>query len=160
MIFVTVGISKNPFYRLVKKMDEIASNLDEKVIIQLGHTNYKPKYAEYFDFRLYSIQDLFKGARVVVSHGGAGAILNALSFDKPIITVPRLKRYREHMDDHQLDIVREMEKRNKLIAVYDIEDLEEALKRVDERCIPEIEKEQKLVEALKRYIEGFEAKCR
>ena len=38
MILVTVGTHVLGFDRLVKKMDEIASKIDEEVIIQIGNT--------------------------------------------------------------------------------------------------------------------------
>ncbi|MDI6655433.1 MAG: beta-1,4-galactosyltransferase, partial [Candidatus Hydrothermarchaeota archaeon] len=43
MIFVTVGTHNQSFERLVKKADEIAGKIGEKVVIQTGHTKYKPK---------------------------------------------------------------------------------------------------------------------
>jgi len=40
MIFVTVGTHDQGFERLVKKMDEIAGQIDEEVVIQVGYTDY------------------------------------------------------------------------------------------------------------------------
>lgn len=157
MIFVTVGSHYEGFERLVKKMDEIAGKIDEEVIMQIGYTKYKPKNAEYFDFiKSYKeIQELNRKARVVVCHGGAGAIITALEQGTPVIAVPRLKKYREHTDDQQLDIVKAMAEEEKIIAVYDVEELENALKSASEGSI-KIEKDRGLVNFMKNYLSSLE----
>lgn len=52
-----------------------------------------------------------KEADVVIAHCGTGAALTALEQGKCPVLVPRLARYGEHVDDHQLEIGREMERR-------------------------------------------------
>lgn len=42
---------------------------------------------------------------VVVTHGGTGAIIGAVKDGKKVIAVPRLAKYGEHVDDHQIEIV-------------------------------------------------------
>jgi UDP-N-acetylglucosamine transferase subunit ALG13 len=129
MIFVTVGNHYKGFDRLVKKMDEIAENTSEKVIIQIGQTYYKPKNAKFFDFTDYgTMQKLCKEARVVVSHAGVGSIITALEQQTPIIIVPRLKKYNEVIDDHQLDIAEALLDHQLVKTVYDLTQLEESLK--------------------------------
>ena len=44
---------------------------------------------------------------VVVTHGGTGAIIGAVKDNKKVIAVPRLAKYGEHVDDHQIEIVRQ-----------------------------------------------------
>ena len=41
-------------------------------------------------------------ARVVVSHAGVGSVLTALANGKRPVVVPRLHRFGEAVDDHQL----------------------------------------------------------
>jgi UDP-N-acetylglucosamine transferase subunit ALG13 len=154
LIFVTVGLHKQGFERLIKKMDEIAGNIDEEVIMQIGSTSYKPKYAKYFesieDFQ--KIIDLNKNARVVVCHGGAGVILTALDQGTPVIAVPRLKRLYEHFNDHQLEIVDALAKEGKIIAVYDVEKMDNALNSPFVSSPMKIKKDKRLVRKLKEYI--------
>ncbi|WP_396667303.1 glycosyltransferase [Microbacterium sp. R86528] len=50
-------------------------------------------------------------ADVVISHAGTGSALTAFEQGKCPILVPRLARYREHVDDHQVQIAREMQRR-------------------------------------------------
>jgi UDP-N-acetylglucosamine transferase subunit ALG13 len=143
------------FERLVRKMDEIAGEIDEEVIIQIGHTKYKPANAKYFDFTTSEeIKELCRKARVVVTHG-AMSIIDALEQGTPVVAVPRLQKYGEVIDDHQLYLVQELEKAGKVTAVYDVEELEEALEKVGTQSV-RLVKDKRLVNALKCYIAQFE----
>ena len=48
---------------------------------------------------------------------------------KKVIVVPRMRKFGEHSDDHQIQVAKELEKQGMIIGVYDIEDLEEAIKK-------------------------------
>lgn len=50
-------------------------------------------------------------ADIVVAHSGTGSALSAFDQGKAPILVPRIKAHREHVDDHQLQIAREMQRR-------------------------------------------------
>jgi UDP-N-acetylglucosamine transferase subunit ALG13 len=152
VIFVTVGSHYQGFDRLIKKMDEIAGKIDEKVIMQIGHTNYKPVNAEYFDFvdDFGKIEELNRDARVVVSHAGAGSILTALKLSTPVIVVPRLKRYNEHMDDHQLEIAEAMSSIKGVVAVNDVQEIEQHLQ--ENLTLASVPKDHDLKSSLKRYL--------
>jgi len=159
MIFVTVGLHYKGFERVIKKMDEIAGKIDEEVIMQIGSSKYKPNNAKFFDFvEEKKISEYFRQARIIIAHAGAGTILMALSFNKPIIVVPRLKRFGEDIDDQQLELAEVLSKEGKVIAVYNIELLEEALKNVDKLTFVNVEerKDKKLVGFLKEYLRGIE----
>jgi beta-1,4-N-acetylglucosaminyltransferase len=155
LIFVTIGMHTAGFERLIKRMDEIAGTINEEVVMQIGHTKYMPKNAKYFKFVTETeLKRLCHEARVVVTHG-AMTIIDALEQGTHVIAVPRLQKYGEHINDHQLYFVRELEKEGKVIAVYDVEKLEEALGKVDLKP-PELVKDRRLVNALKKHIAEFE----
>lgn len=157
MIFVTVGTHSQGFDRLIQKMDEIAEKSTEKVIMQVGSTTYKPKNAEYFEFTENNqlIQELNKKARLVVCHGGAGAIITALDQGTPVIAIPRRKKYHEHVNDHQLELVQALEKSGKITALYDIEELENALNLPAVKSKTNATKENGLVTTLRSYIDSL-----
>jgi UDP-N-acetylglucosamine transferase subunit ALG13 len=146
------------FDRLIKKMDEIAGQIDEEVIMQIGNTSYKPRNAKHFRSldSFQEIQVLNRDARVVVSHGGAGAFITALEQGTPVIAVPRLKRFNEHVDDHQLELVNALAKEGKITAVYDIEELENALNHSDTYSTKYTNGSGRLVKSLRRYIDKLE----
>lgn len=118
MIFITVGTHHLPFNRLLKLVDNLIKEkqINEKVIIQSGTTNtivagavQNPSY-DYAEFI-----SLLKKARIVISHAGPATIYQCivLAGKKPII-IPRLKKYGEHVSDHQLYFAQELAKENKI----------------------------------------------
>jgi beta-1,4-N-acetylglucosaminyltransferase len=94
VIFVIVGMHYQGFERLVRKMDEAASLINEKIIMQIGYTKYLPKHTEYFRFKDEDaeIKSLIKEARLVVCQG-AMSIIDCLLLGTPVIAVPRLQVY-------------------------------------------------------------------
>jgi len=145
------------FDRLLKKMDEIAGTSGEEVVMQIGHTSFRPQNAKWFGFTTESdIKEWCKKARVVVTQP-AMSILDAQEQGVPVVVVPRLKKYNEVIDDHQLDFARHLEKEGKVIAVYDVDKLDAVLQKPDLKP-QELAKDSRLVNALKKYIAQFEPK--
>ncbi len=112
MIYVTLGTMFLDFERLVNAMDDIARDTGEQVVIQLGMSTCRPENCAYFDFLpREEVLEIQRHARVIVGHAGIGTALDALSVRRPFIAVPRLKRFNEHMNDHQLEIADAIERR-------------------------------------------------
>jgi beta-1,4-N-acetylglucosaminyltransferase len=154
MMFVTV--SGLPFDRLVKKMDEISKKIDEDVVMQTGKTRYVPKNAEWFRFESTERMEwLYKNSRVIITHAGAGSIIKSLSLGKMPIVVPRYKKFGEHVNDHQLDLTRFLERKGYITAVYEIEQLEGKIKSaVSKRRMPS--GRRALIEFLNKRVETLE----
>lgn len=154
MIFVTVGTNKFSFNRLIKKIDELIRDgkITEKVVMQIGHSTYEPKYASWFRFESYEkIKELTKKARLVITHAGVGSILTSLSFNKITIVVPRMKKFNEHIDDHQVELARELSKESKVLVVFDVEQLYKFLnKRVN---FVNKNRKNRLALEIKKYID-------
>jgi len=102
MIFVTVGTHPDQFDRLIRKVDKIAPEIKEKIIIQRGFTKYVPKNAESFVFTK-NLDDYYKKARLVIVQSATSLLEFCLKYKKPVITVPRQKIYKEHINDHQVE---------------------------------------------------------
>lgn len=164
MIYVTVGSpSSHGFYRLIKKMDEIAPEICDQVVMQIGDSKYKPFNATYFKYNVFSESiKLFSEATLVVSHCSTGSLLNAKLFrsEKPTIVVPRRKKYKEHFDDHQMELANLIERegdRLRIDVVYEMDHLKEKI----EECLtvkyrsplPQRERENPLIHYLKEFIE-------
>jgi len=135
MIYVTVGSAEKgaEFDRLIKKIDVIAKNFSEGIIMQLGSSSYIPKNVKYFNYCSYEESlSFFKKANLVIGHCGSGTIINALSFNTPLIVIPRRISYGElDTDDHQLELAKKLEKTNyKIIVVHSIDNLEGAIKEI------------------------------
>ena len=50
MIFASLGTMNMAFTRMAKAVDEYASTISDRVIVQSGYTQYPYKYATTFDF--------------------------------------------------------------------------------------------------------------
>lgn len=124
MIFVTVGTHEQPFNRLVKCIDKMVEKgeIKEKVIIQKGYTDYEPKHCQSYKLIGYDeMQKYVKEARIVITHGGPASFIAPLTIGKIPIVVPRKKEFNEHVNNHQLDFAKEVEKRMKNIIVAESE---------------------------------------
>jgi len=129
LVFVTVGTHPMPFDRLLRMVDEIASDFPEYTFVfQIGHSNYIPKHGEWFRFTdAERIEALYREARWIVAHAGVGTIMNALEHGVRPFVVPRLKKYGEHTNDHQIEIVRILSE-NGLVLTGGLEELKAYLK--------------------------------
>ncbi len=125
---MTVGTHDQGFERLVKEMDAIAGELEEEVVIQTGNTAYETKNVRQIKFvDRKGMEELNARARIVIAHAGAGSIIFALKQKKPLILVPRLKKFGEHVNDHQLELARELENEGRALCVSDIRELRERI---------------------------------
>jgi UDP-N-acetylglucosamine transferase subunit ALG13 len=116
------------FDRLIKKMDEIAGEINEQVIIQTGVSHYLPKNTKYFKYlNDNQFQYLVKKANIIVAHGGAGTILNVLKNNKKVIVVPRLKRFNENIDDHQIELASVLSNAGKITMLKNVENLKKVI---------------------------------
>jgi UDP-N-acetylglucosamine transferase subunit ALG13 len=118
VIFVTVGTNEARFDRLVEAAGRLPAG--EEVVIQCGASALRPATATCHDFMLFD--DLvaeMRRARVVVTHAGIGSIMSALSAGKRPLVVPRLARYGEAVDDHQLPVARRLESSGLVTVVED-----------------------------------------
>ena len=73
--------------------------------------------------------DKVKG--IVITHGGVGTIIHAVNAKKPVIATPRLAKYGEHHNDHQLQIIKRFAEMGCLIPLYEMEDLKDCLKQAE-----------------------------
>lgn len=132
-IFITLGSQKFQFNRLLKAVDELCEKgaVEAKdVFAQIGYSDYLP---ENFNYKKFLDRDEFSKemgkAKIVITHGGTGAIIGAVKKGKKVIAVPRLAKYGEHVDDHQLQLIEQFKNLNLIYACEDL-DLEKAVMTV------------------------------
>ncbi len=133
MIFVTLGSQKFQFNRLLKAIDKLIeeNKILDDVFAQIGYSDYIPVNFEFKDFLDREKFKYFEEkADIVITHGGTGAIIGAVKKRKKVIAVPRLSKYGEHVDDHQIQIIDEFEKQNLIYGIKDCAQLENAIKYV------------------------------
>jgi UDP-N-acetylglucosamine transferase subunit ALG13 len=69
----------------------------------------------------------------------------------------RLKRFGEHVNDHQLDLIDMLEKKGRIIAVYDLEKLEEAIVRARRFKPAESSKKNTVLQIVESWIERYKS---
>lgn len=125
MIFITVGTHEQPFDRLLSWIDNAVESgkITEKIICQKGFTDYEPRNFTAEKLIPYEeMQKNIKEARIVITHGGPASFLEPLKYGKIPIVVPRKKEFNEHVNNHQLEFSKEVEKRMKNIIVVETND--------------------------------------
>lgn len=133
MIFITLGSQKFQFNRLLKAVDNLVESkvIVESVFAQMGYSDYEPRHYEYKSFldrEEFEVKE--EKADIVITHGGTGTIIGAVKKGKKVIAVPRLAKYGEHVDDHQLQLLKEFKEQNLIYGLKDCSELEEALQKI------------------------------
>jgi len=121
-IFVSVGTHPQQFNRLLEAVDELkqSGKLKGKVFCQSGHSDCRPKNFEAVPFLgLEEFGKRVKWCDLFITHGGEGNIGAGLQHEKPMVIVPRLKKFGEHTNDHQLELTKAIADAGFGIAVCD-----------------------------------------
>ncbi|XP_062512304.1 UDP-N-acetylglucosamine transferase subunit ALG13 homolog [Corticium candelabrum] len=135
-VFVTVGTTK--FDELIETVtsDSIKKVLLERdydrLLLQIGRGSFEPVSSKDSSFVVESYQ--FKNslsvdlqeAKLVISHAGAGCILETLDVGKPLVVVVNEKL----MDNHQFELARRLHKDNHLLYCT-CNTLEDTLRTMD-----------------------------
>lgn len=133
MILVLLGTQDKPFNRLLDAISKAKKDkiIKDKVIAQIGCTTFHDKNINTFDFKSKEeIEKLIEDARIVITHAGVGTITECLQKDKKVIVVPRLKKYGEHTNDHQMQITKEFAMKNYVLPLYDTKNLSKTLDKI------------------------------
>lgn len=152
MIFVITG-SLRPFSRLLREVEHLIDhyNISEKVIVQGGYTVYSPKNFEMFDFVSDNqFKEYIHCANIVITHAGSGALFNAIKLQKKIVAVARLKKFGEHVDDHQMELARKLSEGGYILDGTD--SLIETWEKIDSFVPRTCDFNQDIVDHLKNYL--------
>ncbi len=156
MILVATGTHPQQFNRLITEVDSLAERkiIKEKVIMQIGYSTYVPSHAEWFKFIDYwKMLKLIKNASTVITHGGIGSVLLSVRLNKRTIVVPRMKKFKEHTNDHQLEIAKELAGQRKIIPVYDISKLADALQEIKSFKSAKSDRTHKILDIVNKFLE-------
>jgi UDP-N-acetylglucosamine transferase subunit ALG13 len=107
MILVTVGTEQYPFNRLMQWVETLLNHdlIQEEIIVQYGTCTLLPTGAKVYKvLKEEQFQELIEQARVIIAHCGEGTVLLLDSFEKPFILVPRSHTFKEHIDNHQVEM--------------------------------------------------------
>ncbi|MFM1842987.1 MAG: hypothetical protein RLZZ490_1725 [Cyanobacteriota bacterium] len=122
MILITVGTEKFPFNRLMQWVDELIQSKfidlsQEDVVIQYGSCTVIPKQGQSYDLLpAVDFKALLTEARLIISHCGEGSFDLLAQINKPFILVPRSHQFGEHVDDHQIELAKALQKKGVNVA--------------------------------------------
>lgn len=159
MILVTLGTQDKPFNRL---LDEIEcqinkGNIKDEVIVQAGCTKFKSKNMKIFDLLPRSEFDkLMKKCDLLITHGGVGSIIGGLRNNKKIIAVARLKKYKEHTNDHQIQLINNFTEEGYILGLTEFESFDDVLKKVKDFKPKKVsKKENRMIKIIEEYIDNI-----
>lgn len=156
MIFVTLGSQKFQFNRLLVEIDKLIEEgvISEEVFAQIGASDYLPKHYAYKDFlNKDEFSEWQNKCDIVITHGGTGAIIGAVKNGKKVIAVPRLAKYGEHVDDHQVQLLKQFEESNIIAVCYNLNDLGEIYKKLPKQTFAQYKSNQMtIVNDIENYI--------
>jgi beta-1,4-N-acetylglucosaminyltransferase len=150
VILVSVGTNEARFDRLLRAVETLTG--DEPIFVQHGASPIRPRNAECVDFLPFeALVEKIREARAVITHAGVGSVMVALSSGRRPIVMPRLKRYGEAVDDHQLPLARRL---GDVGLVTLVEDLPGALQTALDRAETEVRIEGR-ASALAHDLRGY-----
>ena len=133
MTFVVLGTWEMPFVRPLREIEQasIRGLLPEPVIVQSGNTQYASLRLELVPFfGKEELERMYDQATLIICQAGVGSIMLGLRKHKRIISIARLSRFDEHIDDHQLEILDVFSRIGAVLPWRGEGDLAEVLARV------------------------------
>lgn len=156
-LFVPLGTQKFPFNRLVKALNEMVNSgvyTPQEIVMQSTIYEEKPLFTHHEIIPLETFNGYLDNAEVVITHSGVNSIISSMNRRKPLIIVPRMKKYGEHVDDHQIEIADLMEQKFGVLVARDTTQLAHLIRRAKEHQYQQYEsKNAELVEAIRNLIE-------
>lgn len=134
MILVTLGTQDKIFPRLIEAVEKQIDlgNIKEEVIVQAGSTKYETDKMKILDYiPEEEFIKLVKDANYVITHAGESNIRMGLRYNKKMIVAARLKKYGEHVNDHQMQLLEFFAENGYIIPLNDFNKLDEAIKQIE-----------------------------
>ena len=159
MIFLTVG-TQLPFERLVQTVDQWAGqNGSLEIIAQIGQTQYRPTHMQVVNsLSPLEYDQLLDRCELVIGHVGMGTIISCLMKHKPMVLMPRLERFGEHRNDHQIDTAKKLNRFESMQVAWSESELTTLLDKGLQSGLPQSSSQApQLSASLKSALQGFVA---
>ncbi len=153
MILVVVGTQKFKFNRL---FDYINSIKNENIIVQCGDSNYKfNKNIKKYNYIPYEkLQNYLKKCDILICHTTPSCVFDALKLNKKVITVPRIKKYKEHFNNHQVHFANYLKEKNYCSVVYNKQEFINAINNINNYKFNKYQKkDDSYIEIIKKDID-------
>lgn len=103
-----------------------------EIVAQIGNTDYKPR--NYKSFHLLGreeFQEYMEKSDLIITHAGTGSVIPPLKLGKKVIVIPRREKYKEHLDDHQLELRDVFTSAGYTLSASNKEELIDVLNRIE-----------------------------
>jgi UDP-N-acetylglucosamine transferase subunit ALG13 len=151
VIFATCGASHFRFDRMMEALTTLPAR-----DLRVQHGPAKPpacaKSYPYLPFA--TIIEEVEKADIVVSHAGVGSILCAIRSGHTPVIFPRLRRYSEAVDDHQVELAEALADHGTALIARTPEELAAAVSSVPPRRVVTSSGSRALVDAVRATIGG------
>lgn len=154
-LLVTVGTTS--FDDLAKAADELVPALSPRDgLIQTGEGSYVPNNLPHERF-VPTLRELYPRSSLVIAHGGAATTFEVLRAGVPLVSVANGDRY----DDHQADLLSELDAAGHLVWCDDLATLSTAVERaVTTQLMPLPDDECTIGSQIAEYLDGVSGKRR
>jgi len=163
MIFLTIG-TQFPFERLIRAVDEACAKglFEEELFAQIGRSSYQPRHFQYTgSLDNGRFEDCVSRSTAIIGHAGVGTISMALQYDKPLLAMPRLAMYREHVNDHQVGLARKFASAGHILVAYSQEELPEKVRQLRDFVPRRREcQRQMVVSRIEKFLRQVQAECK
>lgn len=159
MILVLLGTFTIEFKRPLIEIERLCKEgkLKEQVIVQNGHTSFQSEYLDIRPFMApHELEELYQQADIIITHAGTGSIVRGVKLGKKVIAIPRLSSKGEHVDDHQLEILKQFSDMGYVLPWNENDNLEILLERI-EQFFPKkyVSNKITIINYLKDYIDSL-----
>ena len=159
MILVLLGTQNNSFHRLLEEVEKNIKDktINEEVIVQVGYTKYQTHRMRVIDLMSKEQLEQFQDeASLIITHGGVGSIISSIEKGKKVIAVPRKHEYGEHVNNHQIQIIKDFTDKGYIIGIENVEDLHDAI--IKSKTFEPVKYQpnnQKMLKIIENFIENI-----
>ena len=133
--FVSIGNGKQFFSRLLNMVDKNAHCLPKPILVQSGHTPFVSNQCSVVDFvNMDHFKKYMMEAEIVILHAGAGSVMHAIKMGKCPIVMPRMAKFDEVVNDHQVHFADVLHRQEKVFLINQAEELISAVQKVREKA--------------------------
>lgn len=155
-LFVPLGTQKFPFNRLVKALNRLVESgvySPQEIVMQSTIYEERPLFTHHEIIPLETFNSYLDKAEVIITHSGVNSIISSMNRRKPLIIVPRMKKFGEHVDDHQIEIADLMEQKFQVLVAKDMNGLTDLIEKAKHHAYKQYQsKNAELVEAIRDII--------
>ncbi len=96
-----------------------ANELFRNTIAQIGNGLYEPANLNFIRFCSHDMFEQYANeSDIVITHAGVGSIITAVSYQKPVVVVPRRAALGEADNDHQVRTAEQFEREGLVLVAY------------------------------------------